>query len=361
MKLLVLSRYSHLGASSRLRMLQYIPALSSADFDMDIVPFFDDSYLESLYAGELSGFATAGYFIGRLQKLLVAKKPDLVWVEKEAFPWLPWPIERAILPRNIPIVSDYDDAVFHRYDRHKNAAVKLFLGRKIDGVMAHSDLVVAGNQYLADRAIAAGAQRVEIVPTVVDMEAYSIEHLPSDDDCARIGWIGSPSTWKEYMVPMLSLLLSVATKQDAIIRAVGADHTAQSSSKLELLLWSEKTEITTIQGMDIGIMPLDDSPWARGKCGYKLIQYMACGLPVIASPVGVNSEIVEHGVNGFLVQTEEEWTNALKTLLTNPELRKRMGTAGRKKVEQEYSLQIYGPKVAGLLHEVALSGRASKR
>ena len=163
------------------------------------------------------------------------------------------------------------------------------------------------------------------------------------------------------MAPMMPMLTSVATKHGAKISAVGADYVTQSSSELELLPWSEATEVGIIQRMNIGIMPLDDSPWARGKCGYKLIQYMACGLPVIASPVGVNSDIVEHGVTGFLVQTDAEWTSALETLLTNPELRKRMGAAGRQKVEQEYSLQAYGPKVAGLLREVALAERASKR
>src|SRR6056297_1871598 len=104
--------------------------------------------------------------------------------------------------------------------------------------------------------------------------------------------------------------------------------------------------------MDIGVMPLPDTPWMRGKCGYKLIQYMACGLPVIASPVGVNAEIVEHGVNGFLVGTDEEWKSALTILLKDPDLRRRMGREGRKKVEREYSLQVQGPRVARLLREV---------
>jgi len=104
--------------------------------------------------------------------------------------------------------------------------------------------------------------------------------------------------------------------------------------------------------MDIGVMPMPDTPWTRGKCGYKLIQYMACGLPVVAAPVGVNAEIVEHGVNGFLASTDQEWREALSTLLANPELRRRMGAAGRKKVEEHYSLQVWGPRVAELLRSV---------
>jgi hypothetical protein len=122
-------------------------------------------------------------------------------------------------------------------------------------------------------------------------------------------------------------------------------------------LWSEDSEVAMIQSMDIGIMPLTDSPWARGKCGYKLIQYMACGLPVVASPVGVNADIVEHGVNGFLATTEDEWRQALTTLLRDPDLRRRMGAAGRRKVETDYSLQVWGPRVAAIFHEIAGGGR----
>jgi glycosyltransferase involved in cell wall biosynthesis len=106
-------------------------------------------------------------------------------------------------------------------------------------------------------------------------------------------------------------------------------------------------------------MPLPDTPWMRGKCGYKLIQYMACGLPVVASPVGVNADIVEHGVNGFLVETPDDWSRALKTLIGNPDLRRQMGAAGRKRVEERYSLQVYGPRVASLLSEIAAQGRAA--
>ena len=110
--------------------------------------------------------------------------------------------------------------------------------------------------------------------------------------------------------------------------------------------------------MDIGIMPLTDTPWARGKCGYKLIQYMACGIPVIASPVGVNAELVEHGVNGFLASSDAEWAETLQTLLHDPDLRARMGEAGRRKVEREYSLQVWGPRVAHMLRDVASTGKS---
>jgi glycosyltransferase involved in cell wall biosynthesis len=124
---------------------------------------------------------------------------------------------------------------------------------------------------------------------------------------------------------------------------------------MESIAWSEQTEVQSIANFDIGIMPLLDEPFARGKCGYKLIQYMACGLPVVASPVGVNSQIVEHGVNGFLADTPEQWEHALQTLLTDASLRQRMGQAGRAKVEREFCIQVTGPRLAALLVAAALA------
>ena len=129
---------------------------------------------------------------------------------------------------------------------------------------------------------------------------------------------------------------------------LGLELEARRVGNLEVIAWSEDTEVDAIQSMDIGVMPLPDTPWARGKCGYKLIQYMACGLPVVASPVGVNKEILEHGVNGFLAESDAEWRTAIEALISDPDLRRRMGAAGRKKVENEYSLQVWGPRVANL-------------
>lgn len=149
----------------------------------------------------------------------------------------------------------------------------------------------------------------------------------------------------------MPMLLKLARESGAKLRAVGAG--TKPALELEVLPWAEAEESRMIQEMDIGLMPLDGSPWARGKCGYKLIQYMACGLPVVASPVGVNSDIVEDGVTGFLASTPAEWQQAITRLLREPELRRQMGSAGRRCVEQRYSLQVWGPRVADLLRSAA--------
>lgn len=353
MKILLLSRYSRKGASSRLRTMQYLPKLAEAGLQVEVAPLFDDAYLDALYGGKRRVANLFFYYQTRLAHLLARPHPDAIWVEYEALPWIPWFIERLVLPSGIPLITDYDDAVFHRYDMARNPLVRGILGSKIDRIMAASTIVVAGNSYLAERAQKAGAARVEVIPTVLDAQSYDRGDPAMLNQKPVIGWIGSPSTWEEFAAPMMPLLLSVAETESVMIRAVGAAQDVISSPTLDILPWSEDTEVASIQSMDIGIMPLADSPWARGKCGYKLIQYMACGLPVIASPVGVNVDLVEHGVNGFLASNELQWREALTVLIRNPELRRRMGAAGRKKVEEHYSLQVWAPRVAPMFRDVS--------
>ncbi|TNE94718.1 MAG: glycosyltransferase family 1 protein [Rhodobacteraceae bacterium] len=360
MKALALSRYGRLGASSRLRTLQFVPCLQEAGIQLDVAPFFENQYLEDLYARLPTRSHVFRAFARRLQRLLASRAYDLILIEKEVLPWVPWIIERVLLPKGVPIVVDYDDAVFHRYDQHRSSIVRGLLGHKLDRLMAHSSLVMAGNEYLASRAREAGAARIAFVPTVVDLAAYGVRATSPEDNGLNVGWIGTPSTWTSYMKPMVPVLQESIAPKGARLRVVGAGKAASELPFLDEVAWSEEDEVTEIQKMDIGLMPLTDTPWARGKCGYKLIQYMACGLPVVASPVGVNSSIVEHGVNGFLASTEREWRTAISTLLANKELRERMGAAGREKIEKNYSLQIWAPKVAALLRDVVENRRLQR-
>ena len=352
-RILILPRYGRKGASSRLRTSQYIPALTSVGIDTENEPFFDDDYLARLYAGKSTWLNVLRGFAKRISVLSSAGRHDLIWVEKEALPWVPWWLEKALLPRNVPIVSDHDDAIFHRYDMHRFALVRKVLGNKIDRVMANSSVVMVGNEYLGARARSAGAANVEIVPTVIDAEAYWPAPANTRVDEPRVGWIGTPVTWRQFMAPMLPMLAEVASAYSARFHVVGAGPAAAPHPLIDNLRWSEATEVARIQEMQIGLMPLEDTPWSRGKCGYKLVQYMGCGLPVIASPVGVNSKIVEHGVNGFLAASEGEWREALITLLADPDLRARMGAAGRKRVEEVYSLQGWVGRVTAILRHAA--------
>ncbi len=347
----MLARYSRNGASSRLRFLQYQPSFSRSGVQSEFSPLFGPNYLEALYSGRSRVVTTMQAYAARAASLASSSRTDGLWIQSETLPWLPWFIEKGLLPSSKSRVIDCDDAIFHRYDLHGSGLVRSLLGNKIDRLMASSQLVTAGNAYLAERAEAAGAPRIEIVPTVLDLDRYMIKKPADNDEDPVIGWIGSPSTWREYMLPLLPTLTAVAGQENCQIHAIGAEPLRHPL--LNVIPWSEDSEAEQILQMDIGIMPLNDTPWSRGKCGYKLIQYMACGLPVIASPVGVNTEIVEEGVNGFLASSAAEWRDAIVTLVRDPDLRQRMGAAGRRKVERQFSLAVWGPRVAQYLQKAA--------
>ena len=355
MRLLILPRYAPLGASSRLRMYQYLPALRAAGFEVEVSPLFGDAYVRALYAGQRDwGDMLRGY-VRRLASQWTSASFDAVWVEKELLPWFPSFAER--LRGRAVVVADYDDAVFHRYDRHPSALVRGLLGRRIDAVMQRADVVTAGNGYLAERARAAGCPRVEHLPTVVDLERYVPRTRGERHSPLVIGWIGSPAT-AHYLRPLAPAIEQLRERTALRAIALGARPDQVAGTPFEAVEWSEAAEAGQVGTFDIGIMPLPDEPWERGKCGYKLIQYMASGLPVVASPVGVNSEIVKPGLNGALADTPEEWLAALGQLADDPALRARLGAEGRKRVEDWYSLQAQAPRLISILQEAVRRGRA---
>jgi glycosyltransferase involved in cell wall biosynthesis len=168
-----------------------------------------------------------------------------------------------------------------------------------------------------------------------------------------VGWIGSPST-QEYLRHIGPALARFCAETGGRVQAIGVEERFQLEGvPLEAVPWSKETELAALQALDVGIMPLADSPWERGKCGFKLIQYMACGLPVVASPVGANREIVIDGETGALAATQDEWVSALKSLAGDAARRRRMGEAGRARVVSGYSLQAVAPRLAALLRRAA--------
>lgn len=332
-------------------MYQYIPALEAAGFEITVSPLFSDSYVDSLYAtGSRPRLEIFLGYLRRLKILLQAKQFDVVWVEKELFPYLPSMFEHILAALKVPYVVDYDDAVFHSYDQHRLPWVRALLSERLTPLISRAYAVTAGNTYLADYARRHGARRVEIIPTVVDLHRYHV--LPEPDDAVlRIGWVGSASTVK-YLDQLREPLRQLALHGDVCLVTIGAPPLRSFVVALEQHPWSADTEAALLATIHVGVMPLPDTPWERGKCGYKLIQYMACGRPLVASPVGINSEIVDDSV-GFLAEDHDAWIAALSRLRTQPKLRRSQGAAGRKKIESLYSLQAVAPGISRLLEEAA--------
>lgn len=357
LKVLFLTKYTRMGASSRLRALQYIPSLEKGGVDVTVSCFFGEDYLEDLYHNSRrSPLKLIKNYFQRFWLLIYARDYDVVWIEKELFPYLPAVAERWLRVLGVPYVVDYDDAVFHNYDLSGNSWIRRLLGGKIDSVMRASSCVVAGNEYLASRARSAGAKRVEIIPTVVDYTRYRLAPRGKRGKLV-IGWIGSPSTQK-YVLGIQDALREVCLRYDARVLLVGATEgivDEMPGIDVEVAPWSEEGETGLIEQMDVGIMPLIDGPWEKGKCGYKLIQYMACAVPVVASPVGVNVDIVANSSCGLLASGPEQWSAALSQLLGAELDRTQLGQAGRHAVEIKYSLQAQAPVLKSLFHSLSNS------
>lgn len=350
------TKYGTLAASTRQRFDQYEPYLSEQNITAKQFPLFDDQYLKDFYNTEKKNInqVIIRYF-HRLNTLLFLKNFDLLWVHMDLFPYLPSILERLAFLSKIPVVYDFDDAVFHNYDQLENPLARWLLKDRLKPLLSGADMAFCGNAYLQAYA-SRYCERTMIVPTVLDTDLYVPPRLAGTKEHARtrIGWLGTPSTWQHYVVPILPVLLDEAEKANAEIFAIGANPAGGEAPRLIRKQWTEAEEVTDIQSMDVCIMPLDDSPFARGKCGYKLIQYMACGRPVIASPVGVNSRIVDDGENGFLAGDEGAWRKSVARLLNDAKLRANMGRAGRDKIERDYALHYWGPKVAATLRQTAL-------
>jgi len=200
---------------------------------------------------------------------------------------------------------------------------------------------------------------VTMIPTCVDTTRF----VPRADSRPAgplvVGWIGSPTT-TQYLEQLGGVLQSVSARHSFVMRVSGADGPlAFDGVAIRDEPWSLAREVELFNTCDVGVYPLTDDEWARGKCGFKAIQFMACGVPVVASPVGVNQEIIEDGVNGFLAATPHEWVRKLGRLLAEPDLRARFAAAGRRTVESRYSLAVHAPHFAGTLRAAARPGSPS--
>lgn len=328
-----------MGASSRLRTYQYLPYLEAEGMEVHVGSLFNDRYLKELYSGRgISWANVARCYLRRLRLLFKASAYDGVVIEKELFPFLPAWAEWWLSKRGRGYVVDYDDAVFHNYDLHPRFWIRWLLGNKISKVMRYSRQVRAGNDYLREKALLAGAKEVLVLPTVVDGERYSPATGRCPNAMVKVGWIGSPTTLK-YVKDLLPVLERVNQRHPFELVIIGGGTGAGFSGKETPIRWSEEHEVEEIQKLDIGIMPLSDTPWEKGKCGYKLIQYMACGLPVVGSPIGVNQKLIVHGVNGFQASTHAEWEYYLEFLIINKEVAVKMGREGYGVVQRDYFLQ----------------------
>lgn len=354
MKIVALTRYDQTGASSRVRFYQFVRFLESRGLEVELFPLLDSEYVRRLLAGQgRSATNLLRRYTQRVRCLLRGTRADVLWIEKEVFPWAPAWVDRVGLG-SVPYVVDYDDAIFHNYDENPNALLRSLFRGKIPAFVRRAAAVTAGNAYLADFAARSGAKRVETIPSVVDGTIFK-PRLESRSEVFTVGWIGSPAT-QHLLEPVLPVLSSILTPGKDRFVTVGGRYDRPIFPGHKSLDWSLETEADLVAGFDVGIMPLRDAPFERGKCGFKLVQYMACGVPLIASPVGVNASMVVPGVNGFLASTPEDWERTLKSLKASAAMRSAMGSNARQEFETRYSFAVHAPRVAEILLDVGNRG-----
>ncbi len=344
MKIVYFAKCTDIGPSSRYRIVQYLPYLRSRGLDVTVKPLFGATYfwLLTWRAKWLQVVAKAIYvpvrFFKRAVDLLPLGHVDVIVIEGQLFPYCPATIERLLVRLKRKIVIELDDAIY----------LTRFHQRKIPALLRIASGAIVGNQTLAQYA-QAFTDDVIVVPTVVDTDRFrpaesSTVH-PHQSEVMTIVWVGLA-----YNLPYLELLaptIRELQRTDRVrFRVISSRPPRLPGLEVDFTPWTFGSEVEELQRCHIGVMPLPNDEWARGKCGLKLLQYMAVGLAVVASPVGVNREIVQDGANGFWAQTEDEWHSRLLSLCRDSTLRVRMGQVARRTVEERYSLRVWGPRLA---------------
>ena len=319
-----------LGVNScRYRVLQYLPYLKEKGIDVSI-HFYKRNWVD-----KLKFYNTLGQY-------------DILYIHRRLFP----PLEFWYLRKKAKkIIYDFDDALMYRSSGSKNP---YSFSRRVRFayMMKRVDFVVAGNQFLQSEVLPYTAN-VEVIPTSVDLSHYSLKEGFRPEAPIIIGWLGSGSTLK-YLKSLLPAFEKLYQGYPHFQLKMVCDHFLESEHvPMIKKVWSSEEEESDLESFDIGIMPLSNDLWSQGKCGLKILQYYSVGIPVICTPVGVNRDLVEDGVNGFWACNEEEWKKGLLKLIKEEGLRKEMGMKGRKTVEKGYSLKVNAPRILDVLSKVS--------
>lgn len=343
------------GASSRLRVWQYLDHLEELGIKCCFRPFMSSAFYKMVYQPGHFGLKTYHFIISTLKRFLDLtrmKKYDLVFVQRETIPFGP-PIFEWMMTKILrkPLIYDFDDAIFLKTKSKYNNLVQFLKSpQKVSKIIKMSTCVIVGNKYLQEYALKFNPN-VYIVPTCVDIEGFNPPVKKKENDSVVLGWIGSHST-APYLIQLKDVFLKLKRQcPNLTIKLIGAESIANELPGTQCLKWKMENEFSNLCSFDIGIMPIPNNPWTRGKCGFKILQYMGIGIPVVCSPVGINIEIVKNGVNGFWAMTEEEWYEKLETLIENPELRSKIGYRGRNTVEISYSVKACLPILATILQQ----------
>jgi glycosyltransferase involved in cell wall biosynthesis len=344
----------------RYRLEQWDPLLRERGVEITYAPFEDEELHSVVYKpgqmGKKLQLVTRN-LARRLSTISKARNYDLVYILREAALLGPAVFERLLYQQRVPFVFDFDDAIFVSYRSPSNGYLSyLKFASKTKTICRLASHVMVGNPYLAEYARQVN-DNVTVIPTTIDTEKYRVPPRKNDAGPITIGWTGSYST-VQHLDTLRGALQKLAETERFRLRVIGTPAYELSPVEVEAMPWRAATELEDLCAIDIGVMPLPDDNWSKGKCGLKALQFMALGIPTICSPVGVNTDIIQDNENGFLAGTEAEWVEKLTALLRSAELRRRLGDAGRVTVEQKYSAAIQAPRVYEIFKAVRLWPKA---
>jgi len=342
-RIIFIAPYPHAQApSQRFRFEQYLGILEESGFEIEVHPFLSEKDWAPLYKeGSFfrKGFSMLRSFIRRFALLFKLRKFDFVFIHREASMIGP-PVFEFIISKILKkkYIYDFDDAIWLPNYSQSNAKFhKLKAYGKVKSIIRWADKVCVGNEFLKNYALDYNSN-VQVIPTTVDTVNVHNKTADHASEELIIGWTGSHTTmdYLPFLVPVLQKL----EKDHKFKFRVISNHPPQIKLNcLEFVKWNKDTEIVDLAKINIGVMPLEDTIWAKGKCGFKGLQYMALQIPSVMSNVGVNVEIIDHTKNGFLCETADDWYDTLHELITKPELRKSIGAAGQETVKNRYSVE----------------------
>ncbi len=357
MRALFVSNYGLRAAPSRTRVFAYAPLLGASGVQVDLTVVVPDRLLAWGEGGgpvrRLVYYLRATWrslWIG-LKCAFGSSRYDVVLIQRAIFPP---PVPRLLGRRCGKIVYDFDDAIFTTHDPGEDWAARIqtwYHRRGLPAMLASASHAIVENDYTREYA-EAHCPAVSIITGPIDTERYSPGPFRERPGELVLGWIGSTTT-ERYLELIRSPLEALGRSHPNLrLRLIGAASFEVETMPVERTDWSLDREVEALRGIDIGLMPLPDDPWTRGKGGYKLLQYMSMGIPAVASPVGINCDIVEHGRNGFLASDDAEWAECLAGLVADPDLRRRMSSAGREKMVSQYSLVKSSRRLLEILESV---------
>jgi glycosyltransferase involved in cell wall biosynthesis len=338
----------------RYRLEQWDPLLRERGVEITYAPFEDEELHSVVYKPGQMGKKlqlVSRNLARRLSTISKATKYDLVYILREAALLGPAVFERLLYQQRVPFVFDFDDAIFVTYRSPSNGYLSyLKFASKTKTICRLASHVMVGNPYLAEYAGQVN-DKVTVIPTTIDTEKYRLAPARESDGPLTIGWTGSYST-VQHLDTLRGALQKLAETEKFRLRVIGTPSYELAPVEVEAMQWRAATELEDLSAIDIGVMPLPDDNWSKGKCGLKALQFMALGIPTVCSPVGVNTDIIQDNENGFLAATEAEWVEKLTRLLREGELRRRLGQAGRATVEEKYSAVTQAPRVYEIFKSV---------